>query len=326
MIPNAKPTVVSLAVQSVGTYLKKAESYEKAVLKDRDPEDLHQMRVNLRRLRTVMQVFAPSLLLPSAGSDRAVAKVAGKLGKLRDLDVIADTLQDSYLPDLPKPEKTALTPVFKSLQKKRKKRFRQVKGTLKSDRYRAIKVSLRRWIAQPRCNATAAQAIDAVLPDLTLPMVSHLWLHPGWFIDTEYANGQFSPNARLEPDAIDAAVIGHSDVLHSLRKQVKRVRYQLRAVSRFYGDRLSVELTRLAELQEILGHLQDSLVMADFLHQAFADWETQLPTLESRLLLNRRRAWQAWQALQRYYLDPLHRDAIRQQLMQPEADVMALAT
>ena len=65
------------------------------VLADQDPEPLHQVRVSLRRLRTVLQQFAPALVLPDTISDRRIAKVARHTGLTRDLDVLQQRLQGS---------------------------------------------------------------------------------------------------------------------------------------------------------------------------------------------------------------------------------------
>ncbi len=57
-----------------------------------DPELLHQLRVGLRRLRTVLQVFAP--LLPTSVTDLAPALVDlfAQLGAARDRDAMAESL------------------------------------------------------------------------------------------------------------------------------------------------------------------------------------------------------------------------------------------
>ena len=320
MATTVQKTVGALATQAIETYLQKAESYEKPVIKDRDPENLHQMRISLRRLRTVMQVFAPGIFLPKAGSESQVSAISRHLGKLRDLDVIAAVLQEQYLPDLPHIERDILSIVFNYLKKKRKKAYKQTKSTLKSNRYKAFKTSLYQWVLNPDCNQTARLEIDTVLPDLTLPLVSHLWLHPGWLVEVKSMTGKLKPDTHLSADEVDIAVATHSDTLHSLRKQVKRVRYQLRVVSAFYGDRLKEDLANLSDLQDTLGTLQDTLVMKDFLHQAMPKWETKLPTLKALLKDSRHRAWQQWQTLQQHYLTPKHRETLRQLLMHPGAD------
>ena len=57
-----------------------------------DPELLHQLRVGLRRLRTVLQVFAP--LLPAPVTDLApdLADLFARLGAARDRDAMAESL------------------------------------------------------------------------------------------------------------------------------------------------------------------------------------------------------------------------------------------
>lgn len=312
-----KSTVGVLAVESLAACMQKAEKYEKAVAQNTDPEDLHQMRVQLRRLRTAMQVFAPSLRLPKGAEETQVAQVARRLGKQRDLDVIGLTLRDQFAPDLPETEHAILGSILDRLTKRQKKAHKRVKKALKDKRYSTLKTALYRWTAAPDCHATARLSIGAVLPDLMLPLVSQLWLHSGWLLGTNVTQGTFKPDPRLSSAAIDEILANRGSNLHRLRKQVKRVRYQLKFVSEHYGDRLNADLQRLAELQEILGTLQDSLVLETFLAKALPDWREQLPTLQSLLADSRYRAWQSWQTHQAYYLDPNNRQALRLVLLEP---------
>jgi len=313
-------TVGVLAAEALNTCMTKAEQYEQAVIQNQDPEDLHQMRVQLRRLRTAIQVFAPSLRLPPKAQEAQVAKVARQLGQLRDLDVIGMTLRDQFVPDLPDAERAYLEPVMSYLAKRQKKAHKQVKKALKGDRYHTLKAKLHKWAASPDCNATARLSIEAVLPDLMMPLVSRLWLHPGWLMGTKVTKGAFKPDPRLTNERVDAIVADQSETLHGLRKQVKRVRYQLKFVSEHYGDRLDSDLQRFSDLQDLLGSLQDSLVLEAFLSAALPDWQRQLPTLKSLLVDSRHRAWQQWQTHQAYFLDAQHRAALRQVLLTPGPD------
>jgi CHAD domain-containing protein len=45
-------TLGDFAQSAIAKYLKQATQYEKGVLIDVDPEDLHQMRVGMRRLQS----------------------------------------------------------------------------------------------------------------------------------------------------------------------------------------------------------------------------------------------------------------------------------
>ncbi len=314
-----KSTVGVLAAESLEACLQKAEKYEKPVAKNTDPEDLHQMRVQLRRLRTAMQVFAPSLELPKGAREVQVAQVSRKLGKQRDLDVIGMTLQTQLAPDLPDSERSILDQVLRRLAKRQKKAHQWVKKELRGKRYKRLKSALHKWTAAPDCNATARLSIDAVLPDLMLPLVSQLWLHPGWLLGTKVTRSAFKPDTSLSIEDIDALIADRNCTLHSLRKQVKRVRYQLKLVSEHYGDRLAADLERFADLQDVLGTLHDSLVLADFLTEVHSDWSAELPTLKSLLMNSRHQAWRQWQTHQAYFLTAKHRDALRQVLLTPGA-------
>jgi len=54
------------------------------------PEDLHQMRVGCRRLRSAITGFAPALNPPKPAQEKKVGKIARQLGELRDLDVLRE--------------------------------------------------------------------------------------------------------------------------------------------------------------------------------------------------------------------------------------------
>ena len=320
MAAEVKTTVGVFATRAVESYLKRLKKYEKLVIDDRDPEDLHQMRVNLRKLRTVMQVFSPGICLPKLGREPQVATISRKLGRLRDLDVFLVTLQAQYLPDLPAKEINTLKAIFMRLAKKRKKLVKKTKSTLKSDRYQELKKSLRQWTANPRHSDIASLDIDVTLPDLMLPSISRLWLHPGWLINKQRVDDALKPANHLSAIEVDALINNHGKMLHSLRKQIKRVRYQLRLVSKFYGNRLREDLKKLGQLQETLGALQDGLVIDDVLGQVLPNWQTRLPTLKALLAHNRHQAWRLWQKLQHHYLDSTNRHTLRQILLQPKND------
>lgn len=76
-------------------------------------------------------------------------------------------------------------------------------------------------------------------------------------------------------------------------------------------------------MQETLGELQDSRVLADFLLAAVPEARHQLPTLFSLLASSRDRAWAHWQTLQAPYLAPASRQQLRLQLLSPEVEAAA---
>src|SRR5690606_12993673 len=66
---------------------------EPVVCRGDDPEGVHQMRVGLRRLRSLFTVFAP--VLPAAQTDYFKSELkwlASELGAARDYDVFRDEI------------------------------------------------------------------------------------------------------------------------------------------------------------------------------------------------------------------------------------------
>lgn len=306
-----------LAQSAIAKYLQQAVRYEKAVLADKDAEDLHQMRVGMRRLRTALQVFTPGVEVPKPGQADAVGKVARKLGRLRDLDVIAETLQQQYSPHLTEAEQTVLAEALQQLERDRHKRFKQVKKLLKGGQYHRLKQTLKDWLAEPNYGAIAPLPAAETVPDLILPLVSQLWLHPGWLVGTQPSVDGPKVKTRLGKTTLDDLITEHNEVIHSLRKQIKGVRYQLKLVSSLYGPALDQDIENLATMQDTLGHLQDSLVMGEFLESVITAASDRLPTLFGLLAESRHQAWKTWQKHQQHYLKPATRQQLRLVLAQP---------
>ncbi len=310
-------TFGTLAQGAIAKYLKQATSYEAAVLTDTDPEDLHQMRVGLRRLRTALQVFEIGIVLPKAGQEPKVAKIGRRLGQLRDLDVIGDTLRQQYLPHLPEEEQVELLAVINHLAQARQHAFKDVKKLLTSDAYHAMKQALGAWAKKPAYQPLGHCSAAMVIPDVVLPLVSDLWLHPGWWVGAKVTDHGPTVRPRLSMAAADALIAEDGYLLHSLRKQVKRVRYQLRVVAPLYGDALEADLERLSAMQDTLGYLQDSVVLEDFIAQAKPDAHRKMPALRDLLTQSRHQSWRQWQTYQKHYLDSEVRQQLRLTLLQP---------
>jgi CHAD domain-containing protein len=324
-------TLGEFAHGAIAKYLKQAIAYEKPVKADTDPENLHQMRVGLRRLRTAIEVFDVGLELPRAGRKTKVAAIARTLGELRDLDVVGATLRDRYAPDLPDPEQACLGAVLLTLARQRHKTFKRVKKLLKGDRYGDLKQALRQWLKEPVYGAIATLPAEQVLPDLILPLVSQLWLHPAWLVGTKTINKgttkgsakRVSANTRLSQAATDQLIAEQGPLLHDLRKQVKRVRYQLRLVADLYPSALDADIDRLSTMQDTLGDLQDSTVLAAFVESVVPDARAQMPRFFALLADSRHRAWKQWQTHQQFYLDPAQRLRLRLALLHPGTPTQA---
>jgi CHAD domain-containing protein len=121
----------------------------------------------------------------------------------------------------------------------------------------------------------------------------------------------------LSSATVDDLIAKEGYALHNLRKQIKRVRYQLRVVAPLYGDALEADLERLSTMQDILGTLQDSVVLEDFIAQAHPKGRRPMPSLSKLLAHHRHQAWQQWQPFQTHYLNHQIRQNLRLALLQP---------
>lgn len=307
--------------QAIAKHFHKILKHESAVLADRDPEELHQMRVGIRRLRSAMSGFSIALKLPKKAGEKAVGKIGKSLGKLRDLDVLQLTLVDEYFPNLPASEQEDLKQVFKVLKKERKQAFKQVKATLEGNHYQQFKEELQNWLEQPHYSAIAKIKLELVLPELLLPQVSQLLIDPGWLVGTnlEAESNQIIPELSLE--RVENLLAKEGDTLHSLRKQAKKTRYNMSLFTQFYEQQFQNYLEKVKEIQEILGVIQDSFILRLFLEDTLgSDLEKTSPQLLALLQQQRYQKWQEWQSLQRQFLNLSTRQEFQKTLIYSQLD------
>jgi CHAD domain-containing protein len=318
---KVKTTVKTLgdaASEAIEKYFRKTVEHEAEVLKDKDPEELHQMRVGLRRLRSAVTGFAPVLNLPKEASEGKIGKVGRILGTLRDLDVMLESLQNTYYPNLPADEQKVLDKALLYLLKQRHRALKGVREVLEHKSYQSLKQSIENWLDHPQYRAIEHLSIAEVLPDLLLPQVSEFFLHSAWLLGTEYEDGKVKVADDLNAEAVEQKLAAEGTILHDLRKQAKRVRYLMNLFGDFYGESYEVYVEDVKAVQECLGDIQDSEVLGEFLTDFVErDLKKELPKLADILAKNRYTAWQKWQVLQRRYLNSDTRQGLRLVLIHP---------
>jgi CHAD domain-containing protein len=267
---------------------QKIVKQEKPVLKDKDPEPLHQMRVEMRRLRTILWVFDAAIALPINIAN--VAKVSKSLGKTRDFDVLYERLVNHYYPGLSAIDQDLLRPTLVQIQHLRRKSFRQLQRTLEGDHYQQIKQSLKHWLEEPAYTTTGRLLVWQILPDLLLPLICRLFMHPGWTV------------SELTPET--------SPTLHDLRKCIKGVRYQAEFFKDFYGEQYLRAIAEFRDIQELLGQLQD----AEVLEQVLAAYPKP-QGLSAQISAEKSAFWQKWQPIKSRYLSMEFRQEMRSLLI-----------
>ncbi|MDJ0621141.1 MAG: CHAD domain-containing protein [Calothrix sp. MO_192.B10] len=292
------------AYLAIKKHLKKTLKWETQVKQDKDPEALHQMRVGMRRLRTAISRFDAFINLPKSASDRNIGKIARRLGVLRDIDVLQETLENIYLPNLPPKEQKHLQVALDTLIKQRKKAVLDVQATLENQRYKSLIKSLQEWLEAPQYQPLASLTVENVLPDLLLPEVSLFFLHPGWLVGTQVEVDKIVVPTDWKPAQVEQNLGSEGKIVHDLRKQAKRLRYQMELFTQLYGESYKTYIAEVKRIQEILGSIQDSMVLDEWLLDILkSGFKSKLPNLTNLLIENRYQLWREWQSLQIRYLE-----------------------
>jgi CHAD domain-containing protein len=206
-----------------------------------DIEDLHQMRVSVRRMRATLKAARPLLDAGWADDLRAeLGWLGGALGPVRDLDVLLLRLRGETA-DLPADEQAAGEILLAALEEERATARAQMLTALDAPRYRALVERLADAVRLPLPTPSATQEQPA-LADL---------------VGVE-AHKLRRAVRRAGDDPAD-------EVLHALRIRGKRLRYTGELVAPgLRGGRQGKAVAKLlgatAELQEVLGDHQDACV------------------------------------------------------------------
>lgn len=259
------------------------------VLADRDPEPLHQYRVSLRRLRSLLIQFAPALVLPARVTPRRLALLARATGQTRDLDVLRQRLEQDLLPALEAPQRQRCGGVLlDSLAQRRRKAFALLEAELLASRTQRLLQRLNDWQQQPRFTPLGEQPLQPWIREWLLSFAGGCFLHSGWFAEA--------------PDAAD---------LHDLRKRLKAVRYSLELLQEPLGAPAEAWLQRWRQAQNCLGDLQDLAVMERWLEQERRPrWGDAAQALQAWISAERQACWNRWLLLRGELLEPACRRSL----------------
>lgn len=267
------------------------------VLRDRDSEGVHQMRVALRRLRSAIGLFSPMLddsaLNPLLDDLRWLG---APLGRKRDLDVfLAETLAPlRHLPDPPK----RLQHLATVLEDRRISAQEALDSALNAPRLAALRLGLNRFLAAVEANDTA------VLADAALAAASA----------ADFATDMLRRRRRK----VKALGSRHAELdvpeLHDLRIRAKKLRYAAEFFRPLFRHRKGSRrfIDALAHLQDCLGMLNDADVGARLVRDllpapdqdpaaaAIAAWFAGRQQLQ---LAQLGEAWESFAALRPFWKD-----------------------
>lgn len=227
-------------------------SHEEGTIKGEDIEELHDMRVAVRRMRAAAKIFEAYLdseqLEPHL---KGLRRTLGSLGDVRDLDVFREKAE-KYLKTLPPEHEHDLDPLFAVLTEEREKARKNMIDYLDSEKYRAFKRDFSDALASPETlilsvtnkkHDALPHRVREVLPLILYARLADIRAYSEWM------EGLYLPVERL----------------HRLRIAAKGMRYTLEFFESVLGEDAKNLIKELKTFQDQLGDLHDTVVALDLL-------------------------------------------------------------
>ncbi|MDW3684660.1 CHAD domain-containing protein [Cupriavidus sp. CV2] len=145
---------------------------ERGVMIGDVPESVHQMRVGLRRLRSALDLFSPSIGRP-CGLEAEISWIAEELGPARDWEVLANATLPAVLEGAP--EDLLADPLRAAAAAMAGEKRRHAAQAVDSERYTRLVLELGRWLEsagwrqgldEAQCASLTGSAIDFALARL----------------------------------------------------------------------------------------------------------------------------------------------------------------
>jgi CHAD domain-containing protein len=195
-----------------------------------DPEDLHQLRVSVRRLRaylrTARRLLDPEWVVPLRNELRWLGSA---LGPARDLDVMLERLRED-LRSLGADARVAAR-LLSGLEAERAVAYATVLAALDSPRYLSLVERLESAVAPPLAATGEVETLAVA-----------------WRREAQRMRRTFT---RLDDEPAD-------DALHTARIAVKRARYAAELAAHELGEPGARFVAAAKDLQDILGDHQDT--------------------------------------------------------------------
>jgi CHAD domain-containing protein len=235
--PSARDVVVAHITQQVEA-LRGWEDRARA----NEPDAVHQMRVNSRRLSAALSTFGP--LWEGDGLSHLRSELAwlgALLGEARDIEVMQARLHLVAAGDAD--AQPGIASVDQHLGTRHREALAAVDTTLGSDRYRACLALLDSLLVRDEWSAEADRPADRVLASLVRR-------------DWRRVRRRASRARRSHGAARD-----HH--LHAVRRAARRLRYAAEAVVPVYGQDAELTARAAKAVQDVLGEHQDSVVSSE---------------------------------------------------------------
>ncbi|WP_410508308.1 CHAD domain-containing protein [Methanosarcina hadiensis] len=227
-------------------------AHEKGSRKGEDIEELHDMRVAVRRMRAAAIVF--DKYIESEKLDphlKGLRRTLGAMGGVRDLDVFREKAE-AYLKTLPSGHEHDLDPLFLTLAEEREKARENMLDYLDSEKYSRFKKDFLEFLDFPETWAlpittekhdSLPHRVKDVLPSILYARLADISAYSEW------VEGPYVSVERL----------------HRLRIAAKGLRYTLEFFENVLGKEVESLIRDFKVLQDHLGDLHDAAVATEML-------------------------------------------------------------
>ena len=255
---------------------------------DAGPEGVHQMRVGLRRLRSMLKLMRKAADGPAPRAlETGLKTLLGHLGPARDWDVFTRGIGAEIAGAMP--GNRPLAQFLDAAEQRRQDAYAALEAFLASAAFRAIAWSLAAFPAtsawRDGASAEALTLQAASLEDFGAHLLGRRW-------------------KGLAKDATDMAEMD-AERLHEMRLDAKRLRYAAELFAPLFAQKRTRRFQkRLASLQEALGLANDATVASD-LAQSLANGRAERSFAigvvtgwaQARAMHIRQEAEESWAAL-----------------------------
>jgi triphosphatase len=235
---------------------------EAACLEGTDPEGVHQMRVSLRRMRSMFSVFRHSLDAERCAWAKEELKwLANSLGPARDWDVFIDEILGPVAGTGIDPSTVAA--LVTAAEQKRNAGYAQARDAIQSPRYTKLILGLSRFVEDHGWVPDGgSDALRMPLGDISDTMLTRAF-------------------KRLKKRGHNLAEMD-VPARHEVRIELKKFRYSLDFLNALYpAAQVRPFMKTLAVMQDVFGHLNDVAVAETLLDELVS--EKGLSALERRL-------------------------------------------
>lgn len=210
------------------------------VLRDSDPEAVHDLRVALRRIRSLLRIVRSVYgTFHTNAIRREMKKVAEATGALRDEEVLAETLSELQL-------KGAAKSGLAAWRARRKQRLKALRSSV-------VSLLASGALAQPIAHLHALVALPC---------------NPKRDREVRRFARQVVLEAQANVDECRAVEVSDVGGMHALRIAYKRLRYSIEAFARYLPPELRAWRDVASRFQSLLGDLHDHDVAIEVLRRA----------------------------------------------------------